>query len=93
MFLYFFNYGDKEVDLAKISVHSDHVLHIDEQNKIVYSKAWFLIPIEISELKDNDAVVLSWTGSTENEFHSGTQSIKIRDLENVHKNLMYITFN
>lgn len=93
LFLYFFNSGDKKVDLAKISVHSDYVLHIDEQNKIVYAKAWFLIPIEINELKDNDAVVLSWTGSVENEFYSGTQSIKISDLENVHKNLMNIEFN
>ena len=41
---------------------------------------------------NNDSVVLSWTGSIEDGLHNGTQSIKISNLENVHKNIMNITF-
>jgi hypothetical protein len=35
---------------------------------------------------------LTWTGSIENENYTATESIKISDLENVHKNIMSITF-
>jgi hypothetical protein len=92
LFLYFYNGGDKKVDLAKISVRSDDVLHIDEQNKIVHEEVWFLLPIEIDGLTDNDTVFLSWTGSIENESYGGTQSIRIGDLENVYNNIMNIEF-
>jgi hypothetical protein len=92
LFLYFYNGGDKKVDLTKVLVRSDEVLHIDDQNKIVHEDVWFLLPIEINGLSDNDTVVLSWTGSIENEFYSGTQSIKISDLESVYKNIMNVVF-
>ena len=93
LFLYFYNGGDKEVDLTEILVCSDAVLHVDEKNKIVNPGIWHLIPIGIKELTNNDTVVLKWTGSIGNESYIGTQSIKISDLENVHKKLMSITFN
>lgn len=92
LFLYFYNRGDKKVNLTKILVHSDYILHMDEKNKIVHEDVWFLLPIEINGLSDNDTIALSWTGSVENEFYSGTQSIKISDLESVYKNIMNVVF-
>jgi hypothetical protein len=74
-------------------VYSDNTLHINEKNTIVNPYNWFITPIEINELMDIDTVILSWTGSIDNEEYTTTESIKISDLENVHKNIMNITFN
>jgi hypothetical protein len=74
-------------------VYSDNKLHINKKNTIVNPYSWFFIPIEIDKLTDDETVILSWTGSIENEEYAKTESIKISDLENVYKNIMNITFN
>jgi len=93
LFLYFYNGGNKQVNLTKVLVYSDNLLHINKTNHVVNPNNWSFFPIKVNELMNNDTVVLSWTGSIEDGLHNGTQSIKITDLENVHKNIMNITFN
>ena len=93
LYLYCNNRGGSEVNLSKILVYSDNTLHINENNKIVNPYSWFFIPIDINNLNNNDIIILSWIGLIGNEEYNHTESIKISDLENVHKNIMSITFN
>lgn len=93
LYLYCNNRGGVEVNLSKILVYSDNVLHINKKHEIVYPYNWFIIPIDISELSNNDTVILSWVGAIDNESFSNTESIMVGNLVNVHKNIMSITFN
>jgi hypothetical protein len=93
LYLYCNNRGDTKVNLNQILVYSDNILHLNIKNKIVNSRNYFLIPMDVSKLNSDDTVILSWTGSIDNEHYTTTESIKISDLENVHKNIMNITFN
>ena len=93
LYLYCNNRGGLEVNLHKILVYSDNTLHINQKNKIVNPYSWFYTPIDISGLTDNDTIILSWKGSIDNQDYTTTESIKISDLEDVHKNIMNITFN
>ena len=92
LYLYCNNRGIITVNLTKILVYSDNKLHIHKKNEILKPHNWFLNPIDISNLSNDDTVFLTWTGSIENENYTSTESIKISDLENVHKNIMNITF-
>ena len=93
LYLYCNNRGDTKVNLNQILVYSNNTLHINKKNNTVNPDTWFYIPIEIDKLSDNDTVILSWTGLIENEEYTKTESIKISDLEYVHKNITNITFN
>jgi hypothetical protein len=93
LYLYCNNRGNITVNLNKILVYSDDVLYINKKNNIVNPGSWFYVPIDIDRLDDSDTVILTWSGSIENEDYNKTESIKISDLENVHKNIMSITFN
>jgi len=93
LFLYCNNRGYTKVNLNQILVYSDNVLHLNIKNEIINPRNYFFIPIDIKNLTDNDTVMLSWKGSIDNEDYAITESIKISDLEDVHKNIMNITFN
>ena len=73
-------------------VYSNNVLHFNKKNDFVNPHNWSLNPINISNLSNDDTVVLTWTGSIENENYTSTESIKISNLENAYKNIMNITF-
>jgi hypothetical protein len=92
LFLYIYNDGDIKVDLIRILVYSNTVTYINEENKTINPEIWFFYPIDITKLSDDDIVILKWTTSAESEFYGDTQSIKIGDLEDIHKNVMNITF-
>jgi hypothetical protein len=92
LFLYYYNSGDIKINIKQILVYSNNVVHFNKKNDFINPHNWSLNPINISNLSNDDTVVLTWTGSIENENYTATESIKISDLENVHKNIMNITF-
>jgi len=92
LFLYYYNSGDKKVNLNKFLVHRGNVLCIDKKNISVYPYNWSLIPVEVDKNLNDDVVILSWEVSIENESYSNSESIKIGDLESVYKNIMSIDF-
>jgi hypothetical protein len=93
LYLYCNNRGGVEVNLTNILVYSNKLLHINKKNTIVNPYCWFFTPIEINKLLDDDVVILTWTGLIQNEHYTTSESLKISDLEYVHKNIMNITFN
>ena len=92
LFLYYYNSGDIKINIKQILVYSNNVLHFNKKNDFVNPHNWSLNPINISNLSNDDTVVLTWTGSIENENYTSTESIKISNLENAYKNIMNITF-
>jgi len=92
LFLYFYNGGDKKVNLVNFLVYSNNIVHINKKNSIIDPHNWSISSIEIDELTDEDEVVLSWTGSIENKYYTNTQSIRIGNLEKIQKNIMNIKF-
>jgi len=92
LYLYCGNRNNFKVNLNQILVYSDKMLHINKKNDSVNANSWFLNPIDISDLSNDDTVVLTWEASIENEKYTTTESIKISDLEDVHKKIMNVTF-
>jgi hypothetical protein len=93
LFLYCNNRGNMNINLNKVLVYSDKLLHFNKKNDFIKHHSCFFNQIEINELTDNDTMVLTWTASIENECYTNTESIKISDLESVYNNIMNITFN
>jgi hypothetical protein len=93
LFLYCNNRGNININLNKVLVYSDKLLHFNKKNDFINHHTCFFNQIEINELTDNDTMVLTWTASIENEYYTNTESIKISDLESVYNNIMNITFN